>query len=180
MDLVPYSFPLQSLIVRAVSEFVLMKLSRTVIVVPEAWKFTPRRLMNPVRMTLEDFIRQGAALKNFVWIDSQALADVSAAMLRQVKVWLFGVQRDPAEIERTLDFIPADVRKPHKRDVATLGIGQFIVCFDREMYRVQVQPAWMSGAHCEAIARGEEPVESARQVLKEFDEENAEEMRADL
>ena len=39
-------------------------------------------------------------------------------------------------------------------DIATLGKGEFFVCFDQEMYRTYVWPAWMSSAlHAEAIAR---------------------------
>lgn len=173
MDLIIYEFPLQALIIRSAVEWVLNNEKQTIVVIPEAWKFAPRRIQTPVRFAAEEFIRQGAALKNFIWIDSQALADVSAALLRQVKVWLFGVQRDPAEIERTLDYIPADIRKPGKRDIATLGVGQFIVCWQREMYRVYVQPAWMRASHAQAIAMFEEPVESAKQIAREFDQENA-------
>jgi hypothetical protein len=141
-----------------------------VCVVPEAWKFTPRRQQNPVRFAAEEFIRQGAALRNYLWIDSQDIASVSGPLLRQVKVWLFGVQRSADEIERTLDFIPGDVRKPSKADIARLGIGQFIVCFERAMFKTYVQPVFLSSAHAEAIARGEEPVESVNSVLKEFEE----------
>jgi hypothetical protein len=173
MDLIHYEFPVQALIIRSAVEWVHHNADRTIVVIPEAWKFASRRVQNPVRFAAEELIRQGAALKNFLWIDSQDLASVSGVLLRQVKVWLFGVQRDPNEIERTLAYIPADIRKPNKRDIATLGIGQFIACWQKEMYRVQVQPAWMSPAHCEAIARFEEPVESAKQILKEFDAENA-------
>lgn len=173
MNLIPFEMPLQALVIRSAIEWVHHNCDRTVIVIPEAWKFTPRRQQTPVRFAAEEFIRQGAALRNFLWVDSQDLASVSAVILRQVKVWLFGVQRAADEIEKTLALIPADIRKPSKADIAHLGIGQFIVCFEREMYRVQVQPAWMTAAHCEAIARGEEPVESASQVLKEFDEEMA-------
>jgi hypothetical protein len=172
MNLTEYSFPVQALIVRSVIEFVGSRGQSTVTVIPEAWKFAPRQRNSPVRMAAEELIRQGAALRNFLWCDSQDLAGISSVLLRQVTVWLFGVQRDPREIERTLEHIPADQAKPSKRDIATLGRGEFIVCFDREMYRVYVQPAWMSGAHAEAIARGEEPVESARAIVHDFDLEH--------
>lgn len=173
MDLIHYELPLQQLVIRSAIEWVLHNGDKTLAIIPEAWKFAPRRIQTPVRFAAEEFIRQGAALENFLWIDSQDLSSVSAVLLRQVKVWLFGVQRAADEIEKTLALIPADIKKPSKTDIAYLGIGQFIVCFDREMYRVQVQPAWMSSAHCEAIARGEEPVESAKQIVREFDEEIA-------
>jgi hypothetical protein len=173
MDLTPYEFPLQGLVVRSVIEWVHHNAAKTIVVIPEAWKFAPKQRGSPVRLAAEEFIRQGGALKNFLWIDSQDLASVSGVLLRQAKVWLFGVQRDPREIARTLEHIPADTAKPSKRDLATLGLGQFIVCWEKQMFRVYVQPAWMSGAHAEAIARGEEPVESARAIVMEYDEEHA-------
>lgn len=172
MDLTEYSFPLQSLVVRSVIDWIHHKGNHTVCVIPEAWKFAPKQRQTPVRFATEEFIRQGAALKNFVWVDSQDLASVSQVILRACKVWIFGVQRDPLEIERTLSYIPADLKKPDKRAIATLGIGQFIVCWEREMYRVYVQPAWMGAAHAQAIALGEEPLESARAIVREFDQEN--------
>lgn len=170
MNLIPFEMPLQALVIRSAIEWVHHNCDRTVVVIPEAWKFTPRRVQTPVRFSAEEFIRQGAALKNFLWLDSQDLASVSSVCLRQVKVWLFGVQREAAEIEKTLDLIPADIRKPSKADIARLGLGQFIVCWERATFKVYVQPVYLSSAHAEAIARGEEPVESVSTVLREFDE----------
>jgi hypothetical protein len=170
MDLIAYEMPLQALVIRSAIEWVHRECENTIAIIPEAWKFTPRRVQTPVRFSAEEFIRQGAALKNFLWIDSQDIAGVSSVLLRQVKVWLFGVQRSADEIERTLDFIPADIRKPSKADIAKLGIGQFIVCWERSMVKCYVQPVFLSSAHAEAVARGEEPVESVSSVLREFDE----------
>jgi hypothetical protein len=169
MDLIHFEMPLQSLVIRSAMDWVQKNCEDTVVVVPEAWKFAPRRTQTPVRFSAEEYIRQGAALRNFLWIDTQDIASVSAPLLRQVKVWLFGVQRSADEIERTLDFIPGDVRRPSKGDIARLGIGQFIVCYERAMFRVYVQPVFLSSAHAEAVARGEEPVESVQSVMREFD-----------
>ena len=172
MDLTDYDFPLQALVVRSVIEWIKKKAKQTIIVIPEAWKFAPKMRGSPVKLAAEELIREGAALKNFLWCDSQDLAGISSVLLRQVTIWLFGVQRDPREIERTLDHIPADTAKPNKNDLATLGRGQFIVAWERELYRVYVQPAWMTSAHAEAIARGEEPVESAKEIVADFDQEH--------
>jgi len=172
MDLLPYEFALQGLIVRSAIEWIHHNEVHTIAVIPEAWKFSPRRRGSPVRFAAEEMIREGDALKNFLWIDSQDLASVSGVLLRQCKVWLFGVQRDPGEIDRTLAYIPGHIRKPKKHEIPELGLGQFIVCWEKELYRVYVQPAWMGMAHAEAIARGEEPVESARAIVREFDEEH--------
>lgn len=172
MDLTEYDFPLQALVVRSVIEWVHRNSSHTIVVIPEAWKFAPKQRGSPVRMAAEELIRQGGALKNFLWCDSQDLAGISSVLLRQVTVWLFGVQRDPGEIDRTLEHIPADTAKPKKKDIATLGRGEFIVSWERNLFRVYVWPAWMTAAHAEAIARGEESVASARLIVRDYDLEH--------
>jgi hypothetical protein len=173
MDLRDYEFPLQALVVRSVIDWTRDHGENTINVIPEAWKFAPKQKGSPVRQSAEELIREGGALKNFLWIDSQDLAGVADVLMRQVGVWIFGVQRAKHEIERALDHMPEGlpVRRPRPQDIATLNKGQFYVCFGREMYKVYVQPAWMSAAHAEAIARGEEDVDSAREILTNFDQE---------
>lgn len=175
MDLRDYEFPLQALVVRSVIDWTREHEENTINVIPEAWKFAPKQKGSPVRQSAEELIREGGALKNFLWIDSQDLAGVADVLMRQVGVWLFGVQRAKHEIERALDHMPEGLpaRRPRPADIATLGKGQFYVCFGREMFKVYVQPAWMTAAHAEAIARGEEDVESAREILKDFDKSSA-------
>jgi len=173
MDLTDFQFSVQGLVVASVLDEIRKVEQNTIGVIPEAWKFAPKQRGSPVSRVAEQYIREGAALKNFLWIDSQDIAGVAGVLLRQVTVWIFGVQRDRGEIERTLDLIPANIAKPHKQDIATLGKGQFIVAWGKEMYRVYVQPAWMQSAHAEAIARGEESVDTAREIVKEFDQEHA-------
>jgi hypothetical protein len=171
MDLRDYEFPLQALVVRSVIDWTREHEENTINVIPEAWKFAPKQKGSPVRQSAEELIREGGALKNFLWIDSQDLAGVADVLMRQVGVWLFGVQRAKHEIERALDHMPEGLpaRRPRPADIATLGKGQFYVCFGREMFKVYVQPAWMTAAHAEAIARGEEDVDSAREILRDFD-----------
>jgi len=176
MDLIDYEYALQGLVVRSVIEWVHHHEIRTVVVIPEAWKFAPARRQSPVRFAAEELIRQGGALKNYLWIDSQDLASVSSVLLGQCKVWLFGNQRHRGEIDRTLDYIPSKLRRPSRADIAELGLGQFIVCWEKEIFRCYVQPAWMTYAHAQAIARGEEPVESARAIVRDFDREHGEQI----
>jgi len=173
MDLRDYEFPLQALVVRSVIDWVHDHGENTINVIPEAWKFAPKQKGSPVRQSAEEMVREGAAMKNYLWIDSQDLAGVADVLMRQVGVWLFGVQRAKHEIERALDHMPEGLpsRRPKPQDIATLSKGQFYVCFAREMYKVYVQPAWMTGAHAEAIARGEEEVDSAREILHQYDRE---------
>jgi hypothetical protein len=174
INLETYEFHVQSLIVRSVIRWVHQQGDNTIVAMPEAWRFAPAQRRSPVRDAAEEFIRQGAALENFLWIDSQNISGISAVLLSQIRVWLFGVQRLRSEIEKTLDAIPDSLYpRPRASDIATLGRGEFIVCFDQEMYRTYVWPAWMRSAlHAEAIARGEESVDSAGEIVREFDEEH--------
>jgi hypothetical protein len=176
IDLERYEFHIQSLIVRSVIRWVHQHSFRTIVAMPEAWRFAPAQRRSPVRDAAEEFIRQGAALENFLWIDSQNISGISAVLLSQIRVWLFGVQRLRSEIEKTLDAIPENLYpRPSRSDIATLGKGEFIVCFDQEMFKTYVWPAWMRSAlHAEAIARGEESVDSARAIVQEFDAERGE------
>jgi hypothetical protein len=181
IDLERYEFHIQSLIVRSVIRWVHRYSQKTIVAMPEAWRFAPAQRRSPVRDAAEEFIRQGAALENFLWIDSQNISGISAVLLSQIRVWLFGVQRLRSEIEKTLDAIPDFLYpRPKAGDIAGLGRGEFIVCFDQEMYRTYVWPAWMKyAAHAEAIARGEEPVDSAREIVREFDAERISDGRTD-
>jgi len=170
MDLAAYDFPLQALVIRSAIEWIHNREHHTITVIPEAWKFAPKLRGSPVRLAAEELIRQGAALDNFIWLDTQDLAGVADVLLRQVGVWILGVQRAKHEVDRTLAHIPEDIfPRPRRADIMRLERGQFIVCWEGEMYKVYVQPAWMSAAHAEAIARGEEKVETARDILREFD-----------
>jgi hypothetical protein len=174
MDLTVYDFALQALVVRSVLEWVKDKGNHTIVVIPEAWKFAPKVRRSPVSMAAEELIRQGAALENFIWCDSQDLAGISSVLLRQVTVWLFGKQMESREIERTLEQIPADTRKPRRADIPRLRTGQFFVSFENELRLVYVQPAWMTSVHAQAIATGEESVDSAREIVRDFDLEHEE------
>jgi hypothetical protein len=172
MDLSDYIFPVQALVVRSSLAWINKRETNTIAVIPEAWQFAPKQRGSPVKLAAEEFIRQGAALRNYIWLDCQDLAGVADVLLRQVKVWIFGVQRATREIERTLEHIPANLKRPKPAEIAMLGRGQFIVCWEREMRRVYVRPAWMSAAHAEAIARGEENVDSARLIANDYDQEH--------
>ena len=173
VNLEQHKKPIQAMVVSSFIRWIREKAENTVVALPEAWKFAPGRRRTPVGDEAQEFIREGAALENFLWIDSQTIGGLNSELLAQVRVWLFGVQRLRSEIEKTLDAIPDSIDpRPRAAEIATLGKGEFIACYDQEMYRVYVWPAWMRSAlHAEAIARGEESVESARQIAEEFDEE---------
>ena len=155
MDLRDYSTDLQSLVIHSVMEWVYEKETNCVVIVPEAPDFIPRQYASPVKRMAEKLIRKSGGLENFLWIDSQDIAGVSREVLRQVTVYIMGVQRDEHEIERGLKHIPTETlgRKPKADDLTSLGVGQFIACYDDQVRRVYVQPHWMSNEMAEILAR---------------------------
>jgi hypothetical protein len=169
MDLSDYAPQTQGLVIRSVLEWVYLRETNVISIIPEAWEFVPQGKNSPVRMAAETYARKAAGLHNFLWLDSQDLAGVDKVMLRGVSVWLFGAQRQKNEIDRTLDSIPQLAPKPTATQIATLDIGQFYVCYGKEIRHVYVQPVWMeSEIHAQAIARGEESLTSAGGILKKF------------
>jgi hypothetical protein len=78
---------------------------------------------------------------------------VDKRLLKQVGVWILGVQREINEVEHTIDQIPVPKRlRPKPEDVMHLRRGQFFVCYDDVVKRVYVQPAWMSAELARQIA----------------------------
>jgi alanyl-tRNA synthetase len=125
----------------------------------------------PVKLAAESFIRQGAGLKNYLWLDSQDIAGVEKKILKQCPVWILGVQRERNEIKTTLDNIPASVRKPKGADIATLGVGQFFACWGTHAVKTYVQPMWMNSADAAAIAVGRISIADAATLPRRSTEE---------
>jgi hypothetical protein len=145
----------QALVIGAVLEWIYEKETDIITVIPEAWEFIPQKRNSPVKLAAIELIRKGAALRNFLWIDSQDLAGVDAEVRKQVGVWLLGVQREINEVKRTLAHIPGGVKKPRPDDIAMLQRGQFFACWEHHVVKVYVQPSWLSEDRALAVARGE-------------------------
>jgi hypothetical protein len=155
MDLTALTGEMQHLVIKSALDWVLARETDTVVVIPEAWKFIPQGRGTPVKLAAEAFIRQAAALGNYLWLDSQDIAGIDKIILKSVPVWLLGVQREANEIKRTLDNIPASIAKPSKADIATLTLGQFYACWDHHAFRTYAQPTWLSVTQAQAVACGE-------------------------
>lgn len=169
MDISKLSMHVQALIIRSVVEWVYLHCKNTVVIIPEAWKFLPEYHTTPVSAPVQELIRQGAVIGNFVWIDLQDLRGIQKMLLRSIQVWLFGVQREKNEVENTLKSMPTPEVKPTAQEMMQLKIGEFLVAYDTELYRCYVQPAGMEDVHAQAIARGDEKPESWGQIVKSLD-----------
>lgn len=164
MDLSDMPVEMQHLVIRSSITWVLEREHSTVVVVPEAWKFIPQGRGTPVKLAAEAYIRQGAALGNYLWLDSQDIGGIEKTILRSVPVWLLGVQREANEIKRTLANIPASVKKPKAADIATLGLGQFYACWGHHAVKTYVQPGWMDDRRAQLTATGVLPPLAAMPV----------------
>jgi hypothetical protein len=147
---------MQSLIIQSVATEILDHYKGVILVIPEAWKFLPQSKGNPCKAAVESFIRQGATNGNYVWIDSQDMANVDKKFLKQIGTWILGFQRERNEVEHTLDQIPGSKHsKPKAEDIMRLGVGRFYLATREQTKQVYVRPSWMKEKEAKAIARGE-------------------------
>ena len=158
------TFPseLQALVMRSVIEWVYEKANKTITIIPEAWEFVPQGRGSPVKLQAIELIRKGAGLGNYVWLDSQDIGGVDKEVLRSCPVWLLGVQREANEIKRTLDNIPAGIKKPKPGQIATLKKGEFFACYGEHVIKTYVQPSWASAEEAIRVAKGESLAEDIR------------------
>lgn len=154
VDLGDYPVELQGLVIGSMLSWVHQHENAVITILPESWKFIPQGRNSPVRMAATALAREGAALGNLLWIDSQDLAGAEKEIIRQASVYLLGVQREANEIKRTLAHIPAGIKKPKPEDIAQLQRGQFFACWGTHAVKTYVWPAWLSGAQAREIACG--------------------------
>src|SRR6202166_2023736 len=168
MNLQEYAMETQALVIRSVMEWVYQHEKNVRIIVPEAQDFVPQGKNSPVKMACETLVRKAGANRNFMWLDSQDMAAVDKFALRACSIVGIGVQTEMHEIDRSLATMFTPTLKAV--DIARLKIGEFFVrTSEARVSKCYVQPAWMSSElHAQAIARGEETVSSARQMLRAF------------
>jgi hypothetical protein len=153
MDLTEYSLEMQSLCIASSFERV-YKMRGVISVIPEAWEFIPQGKNTPVKVAAVSLVRKGLGAGNLMWLDSQDIAGVDKPLLKQVGVWILGVQREINEVEHTLAQMALPKKaKPKPEDVMQLRRGQFYVSFGDVMKHVYVLPAWMPASVGEYIAK---------------------------
>lgn len=172
MDLRTYPDELQMLIISSSMRWVHQEENEVITILPEAWKFAPQGRNTPVKLEVRKIAREGAGLKNYIWVDSQDIAGVEKEILRAASVWLIGVQREANEIERALSSIPKGIKRPKEGDIPTLRLGQFFACWGQHVEKVYVRPVWMSGSNAMQIAMGELRVEECAAPARKVSEED--------
>lgn len=164
MDLEQFKGEIQSLVIRSVLEEVLTNYKKTIVVIPEAWKFLPEKRGNPCKIKAEEFIRQGATNENFLWIDSQDMAGVDKGPLKQVATWILGLQLERNEVKHTLDQIPLPNKsKPKAEEIMSLKLGHFIIATPEYTKNIYVQPIWLDDNTARQVAKGKKNVKDVQQ-----------------
>jgi hypothetical protein len=143
MDISGYSLGLQGLAIGSTLDWISEHESGIITIIPEAWEFIPREGDTPCKQAVIRMARKGGCLDNFVWIDSQDLASIDIEVRKMCSVYLLGVQRERNEVLRTLNHIPASLRKPTAKAIMELQRGEFWAVFDQEMRCCYVQPPWL-------------------------------------
>jgi hypothetical protein len=131
-------------------------------VIPELWKFSPQGRNNPVKESLQALVRQGAAKKNFVWVDSQDMSGTDKIPLKQCYTWILGLQTEINEAEHTLDQInlpPKTKPKPH--EIASLSLGQFFLSTPKGSVKFYALPKWLKPEIAIRVATGKMDAEVA-------------------
>lgn len=134
----------QGLIIASVLDEVLYNHKDVIVLIPEAWKFIPQERGSPCKLALEEFIRQGATNRNYIWIDSQDMSGVDKGPLKQISTWILGYQSEKNEVKHTLEQIPLpNSQKPKADDIMRLGMGIFYLATREETVKTYVQPWWL-------------------------------------
>jgi len=145
----------QSLIIRSVTEEILHNYKDVILLIPEAWKFLPQKRGNPCKLIVEEFIRQGATNNNYIWIDSQDMADVDKTPLKQISNWILGYQSERNEVKHTIDQIPLPKsKKPTPDDIMSLGTGIFYLATREKTVKTYVDPFWLDSDRARKVALG--------------------------
>lgn len=160
MDLESVRPSVQQLIISATLDNVMQSHRNVIVVLPEARDFIPEDRRTPAKMSIENLIRKGAKLGNYLWCDSQSLTGLDLDVMRSVGIWMFGRQNLDREMERSAKAIPNGRAKTS--DIQSLKLGQFYLVQGEEVKKVYVQPAWLDDNDARAVAKGRETAESTR------------------
>jgi predicted nuclease with TOPRIM domain len=153
MDLTEMTLELQGLVIQSTMEYVINNLRETILIVPEAWEHIPQGRNTPVKLYAETFIRKGAAIDNYLFIDSQDIAGIDKMPLRQCNNWILGRQREGHEVERVREQIGRN--KIDAEEIRSLPLGHFLAILGDDIKKVYVLPAGVPANIGRSVAMGE-------------------------
>jgi len=151
MDLSEMTLEMRLLVIRSVMEQVIEKMHSVIVIIPEAWEAIPQGRNTPVKLYAEIFIRKGAAIGNYLFIDSQDIAGIDKTPLRQCNNWIMGRQRETHEIDRVREVIG---KKINEDVIRTLRIGHFIAAIGDDLRIIYVLPTGVPEEMGRSVALG--------------------------
>lgn len=153
MDLSGMRLETQHLVIASTIEFAFSFLDHVIVIIPEAWETIPQGKMTPVKWVAQQFIRKGAAIGNYLWLDSQDIAGIDKTPLRQCDNWLMGRMKEAHEVERILKQLLG--LKVTKEEIQTLPVGHFYAAIGNEVKKVYVLPVGVPEEVGRKVALGE-------------------------
>lgn len=156
MDLKDMSEEVQGMIIASCLEWIQKHERNIDVTIPEAWKFLPQERGSPIKHAAQLFIRQGATKGNRMLLDSQDITGMEKSVLKQVTVWIMGLQMEENEAKKTLKQVPLPASmKPKPHEVQTLVLGQFFVATPSMVKKIFVWPKWAGKEDARRVAKGE-------------------------
>lgn len=153
MDLSAMKLETQQIVIASTIEYVFDKLTDTIVIIPEAWETLPQSKMTPVKWVAERFIRKGASIGNYLWIDSQDIGGISKTPLRQCDNWLMGRMKEAHEVERIIKQLLG--HKVPFSEIQTLPLGHFYAVIGDHVKKVYVLPVGVPENIGKSVALGE-------------------------
>jgi hypothetical protein len=160
MDLSEMRTETQHLVIASTIEYVFQNLDHVVVIIPEAWETLPQTKMTPVKWVAQQFIRKGAAIGNYLWVDSQDIGSIDKAPLRQCDNWLMGRMKEAHEVERIMKQLLG--MKVPAEEIQTLPLGHFYAVVGNNVHKVYVLPAGVPEDVGREVALGKRSPESVR------------------
>jgi len=164
MDLSDMKLETQQLIIGSTIGYIHEHYQDVVVIIPEAWENIPQSRMTPVKWIVEQFVRKGASIGNYLWIDSQDIGGIDKTPLRQVSTWIMGKMMEAHEVERIIKQL-LGIKIPAK-DIQTLPLGHFYVTVGDEIKKVYVLPSEVPDALGVSIAMGSMEPKKVKELLK--------------
>jgi len=160
MDLSGMRLETQHLVIASTIEYAFANLDHVIVIIPEAWETIPQSKMTPVKWVAQQFIRKGAALGNYLWLDSQDIGGIDKTPLRQCDNWLMGRMKEAHEVERILKQLLG--MKVAAAEIQTLHLGHFYAAIGNDVRKVYVLPVGVPESIGVEVARGIRTPESVR------------------
>lgn len=139
MDLSNMHLETQHLVIASTIEYIFQNLDHIVVIVPEAWETLPQSRMTPVKWSAQQFIRKGAAIGNYMFLDSQDIGGIDKTPLRQCDNWLMGRMKEAHEVERILKQLLG--MKVKAEEIQTLPVGHFFAVIGNQVKKIYVLPS---------------------------------------